>query len=54
MLGKLDEIDRAKKTKIHQVQQALKEGKEGGDAMNTQIVDEIKAFKELKSEYIRL
>ena len=54
MLGKLDEIDRAKKTKIHQVQQALKEGKEGGDAMNTQIVDDIKAFKELKSEYIRL
>ena len=55
MLTKLDEIDRAKKTKIHQVQQALKEGKEGGgDALNTQIVDDIKAFKELKSEYIRL
>jgi hypothetical protein len=35
MLGKLDELDRAKKTKIHQVQMALKEGKEANEALNT-------------------
>ena len=54
MLAKLDELDRAKKTKIHQVQQAAKEGKPANDALGTQIVDDIKAFKELKSEYIHL
>ena len=33
----------------------MEEGKEGGnDALNTQIVDDIKAFKELKAEYIHL
>lgn len=36
MLVRLDVLDRAKKTKIHQVQKAMKEGKEGGvEALNT-------------------
>lgn len=33
---------------------ALKEGKPANDALSTQIVDDIKAFKELKSEYIHI
>jgi hypothetical protein len=54
MLEKLVELDRGKKTKIHQVTKAMKDGKEVPEALNTQIVEDIKAFKELKSDYIHL